>query len=172
MFILKFFYCFRNCYFSNHELRNYQSRVEYLAKVETSSFNSFKRFLQGPSHKEFIVLNSIKDSIEKYLKNLGGILAEYAHGWKSFGSKNKMSNEFYFTDTRFTRIMSHQFEFRKEFSKTQLLACYFDERKNDYENFCRLRRGRSATFLASWIYYRWQLRSKTKNLNKIGAIAA
>merc|ERR1711920_35455 len=118
----------RDCYLRD-DLLKYQPRIEALAKVENSSFYYFKKFFQGPSHKESVALNEIKNTIEGYLMHLGGFLSKQANGWKSFSSKDKIRNEIVFSADKFTQIMSNQLEFRKEFSRSQLLSCFSRKRK-------------------------------------------
>jgi len=74
-----------------------------------------------------------------------------------YGVTDRISGERYFSASRFSKAANHLMEFQKHFSQTQILACFYEERKNRYyENFVEKNR-RYGILIANWIYFHWTL---------------
>merc|ERR1711862_679837 len=138
-----------------NELGYYEKRLKYLASNKSSSLYSFKELLlNGTSSKESITLNSVKKFVENCLTQFAGILAKYEDGWKKFGEKDEYSNEIIFSARRFNMPLIRLLEFRKIFGNTQLLSCYYEEKKTSTKN--KSKHGFYALFIADWVYFNWQ----------------
>lgn len=110
----------------------YKERLQYLARDETSSINSFKNFfMNGLSPKESVTPNFIKKSMANRLSQLSGLLSKHNEGWPLFVSKD-VSNNAHFAPRKFYAPLRSVIEFQRMFSQTQVLSCYFEERKKIY----------------------------------------
>ena len=145
----------------------------------------FKDFFQnGLSEKESVILKSINLCIQDYLANFSGIVAKSEDGFKMYSVRDKLtgkytfslfsfinlirpyclprSGETYFSSTRFSKPANHLMEYQKHFSKTQILACFYEKRKNRYyENFVEKNR-RYGVLIANWVYFHWTLYMQRK----------
>ena len=93
----------------------------------------------GVSNEESIILNSIKESIARFFAHFAGPISEYKDGWKDFTVKDSVTNENNFSENKFCTPTMHLLEFQKHFSKIQLIASYFEEKKysTGMKNFVR-----------------------------------
>ena len=116
--------------------------------------SSFKNFFQnGASPKEVAVLNSIKVFIERNFKRFSGIISQRDDGWAIYAEKDKSSNELIFSWSKFYIPLVRLVEFQKLFSKTQLISCYYEEKKQQSET-SKVDKI-YALFVADWVYYHW-----------------
>ena len=133
---------------------HYDQRLEQLAQNESSSLNSFKLFFQnGASPKESVTLNSIKSFIEKNFLLLSGVISQRNDGWLLCTDHDDCSDEFIYSEKKFYIPLRRLLLFQKSFSKTQLLSCYYEEKKNHSES---LKVDNTyALLIADWVYFRW-----------------
>jgi len=111
---------------------NYRERLQYLANDASSTLNSFKDFfINGASPKESIILNSIKQSVAKRMTVLSGMLSKHDGGWQLYAEKDGQNNA-YFVPHKFYAPLRTVMEFQRMFSQTQVLLCYFEERKSAF----------------------------------------
>lgn len=138
----------------------YRERLKCLAKDESSSLNSFKNFfIHGPSAKESVTLNSIKKLVSNRLSQLSGMLSKSSQGWQLYGVKDSSRNV-YFSPQKFYAPVQSVLEFERMFSQTQILSCYFEEKKNA---FMEIDQGmKFSLFVADWVYFHWWKYQKLK----------
>jgi len=153
-FIADFFSSHRKHWYRYNEPYCYQQRLEELNSNKGSSLHCFKLFIHnGLSTEELITLNSIKESIAHFFAHFAGSMSEYKDGWKDFTAKDSVTNEINFSEHKFYTPTMHLLEFQKQFSKTQLIASYFEEKKILDRN----KEPRAAQFIADWVYFnRWK----------------
>ena len=135
-------------------MAHYDQRLKQLAQNKSSSLNSFKLFFQnGASPKESVTLNSIKIFIEKNFLLFSGVISQRNDGWLMCTEHDDCSNELVYSDEKFQIPLIHLLEFQRFFSRTQLLSCYYQEKKNNSES---LKVDKTyALLIADWVYFRW-----------------
>ena len=132
-----------------------QERVEHFNENNESSLCSFTTFIQnGLSPKEETTLNSIMAIIKQYLLDLSGRLSKHADGWKDYGAYDESQGEILFSPEKKLQELMKQFQFQSIFTTTQLLANYFEERKNSLLSNKKLEEEKGL-FIADWIYFSW-----------------
>jgi len=137
-------------WYRHRQLHCYQQRLNELSMNETSSLRCFKSFLKvGMSVKEFKILESIKKSMADFFAHFSGSISKYKDGWKDFSVIDGVTNQTNLCEKKFISHTANLLEFQKIFSKTQLLASFFDERKINYKD----EEHHAAKFIADWLYY-------------------
>merc|ERR1712232_1113004 len=149
-------------WYRHNELHHYQLRLEELNNNQRSSLRCFNSFLiDGLSPEEFITLNSIKKSIESFSSNITGSISKYKDGWKDFTEKDAITNESNFSASKFYTPTMHMLEFQKQFSKTQLVTSYFEERRVQTKKEERI----ASQFIADWVYFRTRSKRRVRHVH-------
>ena len=144
--------------FEMFEKDNYKDRLQHLSRDESSSLSSFKDFfINGPTPRESLTLCSIKKSVAYRLSKLSGMLSKHDAGWQLYGKKDS-SNGVHFAPQKFCGPLPNVMEYQRMFSQTQVLSCYFEERKNAFMEINEDR----ALFIADWTYFHWWKYQKMK----------
>ena len=152
--------CLSSYGFEISEVDKYRERLQYLAKDDSSSLNSFKQFfMNGPSAKESLTLCSLKDFVKSRLSQLSRMLSKSSQGWQLYSVKDS-SNIVHFSPKKFYASARNVLEFERMFSQTQILSCYFEERKNA---FMKIEPDmKFSLFVADWVYFHWWKYQKMK----------
>ena len=140
--------------FGIFELDNYRERLQYLARKESSSLNSFKEFfINGTTPNESMILNSMKKSVAKRMTVLSGMLSKHDGGWQLYAEKDHQNNA-HFVPHKLYAPLRAVMEFQRMFSHTQVLSCYFEERKNAFYDIDEV--NKISLFIADWVYFHWR----------------
>merc|ERR1712194_246631 len=106
-------------------------------------------------------LNSIKKSIASFFSNITGSISKYKDGWKDFTTKDLIANESNFSACKLYAPTMHMLEFQKQFSKTQLVTTYFEERKVQ----TRKEEHIASQFIADWVYFRRRSKKRVRHVH-------
>merc|ERR1712151_685782 len=137
-----------------------QERVEHFSKDDKSSLRSFTKFINsGLSPKETLTLNSIMAIKKNHILSLSGRLSKHADGWKDYGMYDESHGEILFSPEKKLHELVKQFQFQSIFTSTQLLANYFEERKNSLLSNKVLEKEKGI-FIADWLYYSWKYKKR------------
>ena len=139
--------------FEIFEMDNYRERLQYLVKNESSSLNSFQDFfINGISPKESVILKSINKSVTNRMSHLAGMLSKHDEGWQLYAVKDG-PRDARFVPHKFYAPLRSVMEFQRMFSQTQVLLCYFEERKKAFYDIDKDKR--MSLFIADWVYFHW-----------------
>jgi len=112
-------------------------------------------FQEGASRKETVTLNSIKTFIERNFTRLSGMISQRNEGWTIYAQKDMT-----FSSSKFYIPLIRLLEFQKLFSKTQLLSCYYEKKKQLSE--ARKVNKAQALLVADWTYFNWMKYKRRK----------
>ena len=114
------------------------------------------------SRKESLTLNSILAIKKEYILDLSGRLLNHADGWKEYGIYDESQGEILFSPEKKLHELVNQFKLQSIFTTTQLLAHYFEERKNSlFSN--KVLEEEKGLFIADWLYFQWWKQKKRRN---------
>ncbi|GMH62211.1 hypothetical protein TrRE_jg5067 [Triparma retinervis] len=121
---------------------------------------------KGCSNLESLTIASVRSTVGKHLKGMGGEIASGRNRWQKYGMLNRTSGDFEFYPGWFLEPFRAELEFKQSMVHTQLFVSFVDKKRKEDIAVDAERTGRMGSYIAHWLWFRWWGRSRGRGRKK------